>query len=139
MRRSFAESGRFSRDLANPIRSLRAGGHAREDLGTGRTWPGRCVCSLNSGESVFREGEIASSAIVAEVQKRGGLLTQEDLLEYPATLARSRDRFVSGACELRAFRRPLPEGAVLVQALNVLEGFDLADPFARAVHRPFIS
>jgi len=76
------------------------------------------------GESVFRDGLVAQ-AMVAEVQRRGGLLSLEDLRDYQP---RWREP-VTG--EYRGFRvasfpPPSSGGVVLIEALNILEGFDLA-------------
>lgn len=75
------------------------------------------------GESVFRDGPVGR-AMVAEVQKRGGLLTLEDLRAYQP---RWREPVLGSYRGLRVASFPPPSsgGAVLVQALNVLEGFDL--------------
>lgn len=76
------------------------------------------------GASVFRDGVVAK-AIVTEVRRQGGLLSIEDLRDY-----RSRWREpVMG--EYRGFRvasfpPPSSGGVVLIEALNILEGFDLA-------------
>ncbi len=76
------------------------------------------------GESVFRDGPVAQ-AIVAEVSKRGGLLTLEDLRDYqPRWRAPVVGRY--RGLRVASFPPPSSGGAVLVQALNVLEGFDLA-------------
>ena len=76
------------------------------------------------GERVFRDGEIAR-AIVAEVRQRGGLLTLDDLRNFEP---RWREPVIGDYRGLRVASFPPPSsgGAVLVQALNVLEGFDLA-------------
>ena len=76
------------------------------------------------GASVFRDGPVGQ-AIVAEVQKRGGLLTMDDLVSYEP---RWREPVLGTYRGLRVASFPPPSsgGAVLVQALNVLEGFDLA-------------
>jgi gamma-glutamyltranspeptidase/glutathione hydrolase len=76
------------------------------------------------GGSVFRDGPIAK-AIVAEVQRRGGILTLDDLRRFEPTwrepvLGEYRGHRVA------SFPPPSSGGAVLVQALNVLEGFDLS-------------
>ena len=77
------------------------------------------------GEGTFRDGEIGR-AIVAEVGKRGGLLTAKDLLDYQP---RWREPVIGSYRGFRVASFPPPSsgGAVLVQALNVLEGFDLAE------------
>ena len=76
------------------------------------------------GESVFRRGPVAR-AIVAEVQARGGLLTLDDLESYAP---RWREPVVGRyrGYRVASFPPPSSGGAVLVQALNILEGFDLA-------------
>jgi gamma-glutamyltranspeptidase/glutathione hydrolase len=62
--------------------------------------------------------------MVAEVQKRGGLLTLDDLRNYQP---KWREPVLGSYRGLRVASFPPPSsgGAVLVQALNVLEGFDL--------------
>ena len=76
------------------------------------------------GGSVFRDGPVAR-AIVAEVQKQGGLLTLDDLRNYSP---RWRKPVLGTYRGLRVASFPPPSsgGAVLVQALNILEGFDLS-------------
>jgi gamma-glutamyltranspeptidase/glutathione hydrolase len=76
------------------------------------------------GQSVFREGAVGR-AIVAEVQRRGGLLTLEDLTDYRP---RWRKPVIGEYRGLRVASFPPPSsgGAVLIEALNILEGFDLA-------------
>jgi gamma-glutamyltranspeptidase/glutathione hydrolase len=76
------------------------------------------------GPSVLRDGDIAK-AIVAEVKRRGGLLTLEDLRDYAP---RWREPVIGEYRGLRVASFPPPSsgGAVLVEALNILEGFDLA-------------
>lgn len=76
------------------------------------------------GERVFRDG-VVGSAIVAEVRRRGGLLTIEDMRSYAPVW---RTPVVTSYRGLRVTSFPPPSsgGAVLAQALNVLEGFELA-------------
>jgi gamma-glutamyltranspeptidase/glutathione hydrolase len=76
------------------------------------------------GPDVFYTGAIAAK-IVAEVQNQGGLLTAEDLAGYEPKLREP----VTGKyrdVELFSFPPPSSGGAVLVEMLNVLEGFDLS-------------
>jgi hypothetical protein len=77
------------------------------------------------GERVFRDG-VVGRAIVAEVRRRGGLLTIEDMRRYEPVW---RQPIVSEYRALRIVSFPPPSsgGAVLAQALNVLDGFDLAE------------
>lgn len=76
------------------------------------------------GEEVFRGGSIGR-AIVSEVASRGGLLTLDDMRNYEP---RWREPILSEYRGLRVASFPPPSsgGAVLAQALNVLEGFDLS-------------
>lgn len=76
------------------------------------------------GEDVFRDGKVGR-AIVAEVARRGGLLTLDDMRRYEP---RWREPILSEYRGLRVASFPPPSsgGAVLAQALNVLEGFDLS-------------
>jgi gamma-glutamyltranspeptidase/glutathione hydrolase len=76
-----------------------------------------------NGESELRDGPVAQ-AIVAEVRRQGGLLTLADLREYSP---RWREPVIGVYRGLRVASFPPPSsgGAVLVEALNILEGFDL--------------
>jgi gamma-glutamyltranspeptidase/glutathione hydrolase len=76
------------------------------------------------GESVFRDGAIAK-AMVAEVQRRGGLLTLEDLRDYQPRWREPMKGEYRGV-SVASFPPPSSGGAVLVESLNILEGFDLA-------------
>jgi gamma-glutamyltranspeptidase/glutathione hydrolase len=78
----------------------------------------------SDGEAVFRDGVVAK-AIVAEVQRQGGLLTLEDLREIQP---RWREPVIGEYRGVRVASFPPPSsgGAVLVESLNILEGFDLA-------------
>ena len=76
------------------------------------------------GKSVFRDGPVGK-AIVEEVQKQGGLLTLEDMRAYQPVW---REPIVGSYRGLRiaSFPPPSSGGAVLIEALNVIEGFDLS-------------
>ena len=76
------------------------------------------------GERVFRDGEIGQ-AIVAEVQRRGGILTLDDLRNFEPKWREPVLGDYRGH-RIASFPPPSSGGAVLVQALNVLEGFDLS-------------
>jgi gamma-glutamyltranspeptidase/glutathione hydrolase len=77
------------------------------------------------GASEFRDGGVART-IVAEVKRRGGLLTLSDLRDYQP---RWRAPVLGEYRGLRVASFPPPSsgGAVLVEVLNILEGFDLED------------
>lgn len=76
------------------------------------------------GVSLFREGEIAQ-AIVAEDQRLGGLLTLNDLRDYQP---RWRSPLLGEyrGYRVASFPPPSSGGAVLIETLNILEGFDLS-------------
>ncbi len=76
------------------------------------------------GESVLRDGPVAR-ALVDVVRERGGLLTLDDLRGYRP---RWREPVLGSYRGLRVASFPPPSsgGAVLLQALNVLEGFELS-------------
>ncbi|HIF91718.1 MAG TPA: gamma-glutamyltransferase [Myxococcales bacterium] len=85
---------------------------------------GRTLRLLSAhGESELRDGSVAQ-AIVAEVRKQGGLLSVADLRDYSP---RWREPVLGRYRGLRVASFPPPSsgGVVLVEALNILEGFDL--------------
>jgi len=112
----FPETWRIQFAPYNPL-TMRGNVHVQADLGKSLR------LLAQRGESVFRDGPVAQ-AIVAEVQKRGGLLTLDDLRNYQP---KWREPVMGSYRGLRVASFPPPSsgGAVLVQALNVLEGFDL--------------
>ena len=64
-------------------------------------------------------------AIADEVQRRGGVLTVEDLAAYAPKL-REPVRGSYRGLEVLSFPPPSSGGVALLEMLNVLEGFDLA-------------
>jgi len=77
-----------------------------------------------SGPGVVQGGPIAKK-IVAEVRRRGGILSLADLEGYaPKVRAPVQGRY--RGLEVYSFPPPSSGGAVLLQCLNILEGFDLA-------------
>jgi len=76
------------------------------------------------GPEAFYEGPIAR-AIAETVQKHGGLLTVEDLAAYEPKLREPLRGTYRGRTVL-SFPPPSSGGVALIEALNVLEGFDLA-------------
>lgn len=75
------------------------------------------------GASVFYTGELALK-MAAEVARRGGILTAQDLANYRPV----KRKAVSGRyreLEVHSFPPPSSGGVVLLEMLNVLEGFDL--------------
>jgi gamma-glutamyltranspeptidase/glutathione hydrolase len=77
------------------------------------------------GPSAFYEGAIAE-AIVAEMERRGGLVTAADLAGYRPV---KRDP-VHGSYRglaIHSFPPPSSGGPLLMQMLNILEGYDLAE------------
>jgi len=75
------------------------------------------------GPGVVQGGRIGA-AIAGEIRKRGGILSQADLSGYaPKFRAPVRGRYRD--LTVYSFPPPSSGGAVLLQCLNVLEGFDL--------------
>ncbi|MDJ0848238.1 MAG: gamma-glutamyltransferase [Myxococcota bacterium] len=88
------------------------------------------------GPDTFYTGEIAER-IVAEVTARGGLLSAADLAGYRPKL-RPEVRGTYRGLEVISFPPPSSGGGVLIEILNILEGFDLASLGPRspaAAHR----
>lgn len=77
------------------------------------------------GSKVVQSGEIGKQ-IVAHVQKQGGILTLEDLTGYEVKL-REPVRGTYRDYEVISFPPPSSGGAVLLEILNILEGFELGD------------
>jgi gamma-glutamyltranspeptidase/glutathione hydrolase len=85
---------------------------------------------------VFYRGRVAR-AIAAEVQRRGGILTEQDLAGY-ATKRREPLRGSYRDLEVISFPPPSSGGVALIQMLNILEGYDLAPlgpGSSSAIHR----
>jgi len=76
------------------------------------------------GPEVATRGEVAAR-IADEMKRTGGLVTREDLASY-APKRRDPVRGTYRGTEVVSFPPPSSGGAVLIEALNVLEGFDLA-------------
>jgi len=88
------------------------------------------------GPKAFYEGEIAA-AIVAEMERRGGLVTADDLAGY-TPLLRTPIRGRYRGYDVISFPPPSSGGIALVEILNILSGFDLAQMGAgssASVHR----
>ena len=75
------------------------------------------------GADAIYKGEIAGK-IVAEVHKRGGIITIEDLANYQVKVRKPVTGTYRGYTIISA--PPPSSGAHLVQLLNILESFDLA-------------
>jgi len=89
-----------------------------------------------AGPSGFYEGETAE-LIEKEMAKNGGIITRDDLKAYRAK-KRTPIRGSYRGYEIISMPPPSSGGIVLVQMLNILEGYDLAaDGFgsARSLHR----
>ncbi len=76
------------------------------------------------GPDVLTKGDVAAR-IADEMKRRGGILTREDLAAY-RTKRREPVRGSYRGLEVVSFPPPSSGGAVLIEALNILEGFDLA-------------
>jgi gamma-glutamyltranspeptidase/glutathione hydrolase len=76
------------------------------------------------GPEVMLGGEIAQK-IAAEVERRGGIMTLEDLRDFKPKFRAA----VSGTYRgytVHSFPPPSSGGTVLIETLNILEGYDLA-------------
>src|SRR5215207_3503085 len=76
-----------------------------------------------SGPNEFYEGETAR-LIVADMKRNNGLMTMEDLRGYVAK-ERTPLRGTYRGHEIISMPPPSSGGAVLIEMLNILEGFDL--------------
>ncbi len=88
------------------------------------------------GPEVFYRGEVGH-AIADAVRARGGILSREDLAGYRPVIRKPvRGRY--RGYEVLSFPPPSSGGVALVQALNILEGFELGPlgPLSSAsIHR----
>jgi len=75
------------------------------------------------GRDGFYKGETAR-LIVAEMQRGGGIITEEDLARYEA-VERTPVRGTYRGYEIISMPPPSSGGVALVQMLNILEGYDL--------------
>jgi len=85
-----------------------------------------------NGPRAFYEGEIADK-ISAAVREAGGLMTSEDLKNYRA-VERPVLRGTYRGLQIVAMPPPSSGGAVLIEMLNVLEGFDLKRNDVQSAH-----
>ena len=76
------------------------------------------------GPSAFYTGEIAES-LVSLVQRRGGILSLEDLEAYHAIPLQPLESWYRGR-QILSFPPP-SSGPVIIEALNILEGYDLGN------------
>ena len=67
-------------------------------------------------------GPIAEK-IVAAVRDAGGVMTRDDLKDYQADRARAGARHAIAATTSYRCRRPRPAACILIEMLNILEGF----------------
>ncbi len=73
------------------------------------------------GPNVFYKGEVAQ-AIARDTRKNGGLITEDDLASYEPIITKLTPGSYRG---LDVVYDPTHAGTTLMEALNVLEGFDL--------------
>jgi gamma-glutamyltranspeptidase/glutathione hydrolase len=76
------------------------------------------------GPEVFYSGPIGK-AIVAHVQAKGGILSAADLTNYKPVLRAAVSGTYRGV-EVHSYPPPSSGGVVLLEILNILEGYDLA-------------
>ncbi len=86
---------------------------------------GRSLRSIaGKGPDAFYRGALAR-AIAAEMEKRGGLVALEDLEHYRVAW-REPSRGSYRGIEVISFPPPSSGGVILIEILNILEGFELA-------------
>ena len=78
---------------------------------------------MKEGRDVFYRGSLAQS-LVKEVERRGGLLTQEDMDQHRSTWVEPLTSNYRGY-DVYEFP-PNSQGIIALEMLNILEGFDLA-------------
>jgi len=75
------------------------------------------------GPDAFYKGEIAD-LIAGDMEKHGGLITKEDLANYRAHIRKPLQGNYRGF-EIVSMPSPSSGGTVLIEMLNILEGFEL--------------
>jgi gamma-glutamyltranspeptidase / glutathione hydrolase len=76
------------------------------------------------GPEGFYQGKVAQG-LVKDIQEAGGLLTEQDLDRYEAKVRKPIQGQYRGL-ELYTMPPPSSGGAILVEILNILEGYDLS-------------
>ena len=79
----------------------------------------------NGGPEVYYEGEI-SEAIASDIQSNGGFVTKEDLSGYRPRLRQPLAGTYRGY-DIFSVPPPSAGGSTIIEALNILENFDLRD------------
>jgi gamma-glutamyltranspeptidase/glutathione hydrolase len=77
------------------------------------------------GSHAFYQGRIAD-LIVEDMEKHGGLITRNDLLKYDAAVRKPVKGTYRGY-EIVSMPPPSSGGTILIEMLNILEGYDLAE------------
>jgi gamma-glutamyltranspeptidase/glutathione hydrolase len=77
------------------------------------------------GSDAFYQGKIAD-LIADDMEKHGGLITKNDLLEYDAVIRRPVKGTYRGY-EIVSMPPPSSGGTILIEMLNILEGYKLAE------------
>jgi gamma-glutamyltranspeptidase/glutathione hydrolase len=93
-------------------------------------------CVARSGPDAFYRGVVAEQ-IVSEMRSSGGIITREDLADYRAC-RREPVRGTYRGYEILSAPPPSSGGAILLEILNIVEGFDLGRAgfmSAEAIHR----
>ena len=79
----------------------------------------------NEGAKTFYEGPI-STRLIADMQKHGGVMTRDDLKNY-RVIEREPVRGTYRGYEIASMPPPSSGGVHLIEILNVLEGYPIAD------------
>ncbi|SDK91161.1 gamma-glutamyltransferase [Natronincola ferrireducens] len=88
------------------------------------------------GSEIFYKGELAQK-MVDEIQKQGGILTMEDLVNYEATIIEPSTGTYRGY-KIVSSPPPSSGGTHIIQGLNILENFDLKAMGHRSVDEFFL-
>ncbi|MCJ7580629.1 MAG: gamma-glutamyltransferase, partial [Candidatus Aminicenantes bacterium] len=80
-------------------------------------------CIAEEGPDAFYKGTIAD-LIAGDMEKHGGLITKEDLANYQAHIRKPLHGTYRGY-EIVSMPSPSSGGTVLIEMLNILEGFEL--------------
>ncbi|XP_019636945.1 PREDICTED: gamma-glutamyltranspeptidase 1-like [Branchiostoma belcheri] len=86
----------------------------------------------NGGADAFYTGEIAKN-FVKDIQERGGIMSEQDLLNYRAEVRVTLNTSLPGGLTLLT-PPPPSAGATVILALNILEGYGLNSSVKDSLH-----
>ena len=103
-------------NLARTLRTIVAAEHEAFETTHDR------AASIRAGRDAFYKGEIARKIAAAD-RDEGGVFTYEDLANYHGAIEKPTSTLFHGYTLYKA--GPWDQGPVLLETLNILEGFDL--------------